>query len=55
MAVQKGEWGFDTAQAWHVVYSKEETEHDVVAHVITVYQPDSLEWDGLFTKRKTRE
>ena len=47
--------GFDAGQPWHVVYSIEETEHDTVTHVITVYRPDPLEWDGRFTKRKTQE
>ncbi len=37
----------------HVVYSIEDAEHGALAHVITVYQPDPLEWDGFFTKSKT--
>ena len=44
--------GFDSDRPLHVVYSKEENEDGTCAHVITVYQPDPLEWDGFFTKRR---
>jgi len=43
---------FDADQPWHVVYSIQDTEHGMFAHVITEYQPDPLEWDGSFTRRK---
>lgn len=46
--------GFVASVPWHVVYSKEETITGIVAHVITIYPPDPLEWDGFFSKRKTQ-
>ena len=46
--------GFDTDKPWHIVYSAEGSGPDTVVHVVTVYQPDPLEWNDTFTKRKAR-
>lgn len=46
--------GFDAGKPWHIVYSAEGSGPDAVVHVVTVYQPDPLEWNYTFTERKAR-